>query len=257
MMHSRWINGNLAYWDAHQCRIIDAWGGTVHKFIDDFMHGMAIDDTTGKPTAFTLTADATFTLAFPASVTGGVVQVGTHTDDNDEAYLQFGTATAAPFVIGGAAGVANNKPLYFGCRAKAEQHADGGWFVGLAEEGASAANFMADASAVLADVDFVGFNILTATPTVWNLTWRKNGQAVQTVTSAATNADDYHIFEFWYDGATTVTFYVDGVANATVATTTAATFPGAEEMCPIIGVKTGEAVLKSIAVDWIRVVQFD
>ena len=71
--------------------------------------------------------------------------------------------------------------------------------------------------------------------------------AVQAITAIAVNASDWHTFEFFYDGVTTVRFYADGVLNATVATTTAATFPYAEEMAPIIGVKTGAAAAKSAA----------
>lgn len=256
MMHSRWINGNLAYWDTHQCRIIDAWGATVVKYLEHFV-GFQVDDTTANPIGWTLSGDtASGALTSPVSLTGGVINIATGGVDNNETYFQLGSATSAPFVIGGAAGIANTSPLYFGIRVKAIQHLENGVFVGLAEEGAAAANFLADDSGVIGDKDFVGFNMLTATPAAWNITWRKNGQAVQAVTSAAVNADDWHTFEFWYDGATTVTFWVDGVANATVATTTAATFPGAEEMSPILAIKTGAGAAKHIQVDWLRVVQF-
>ncbi len=260
MMHSRWINGNLAFWDTHLCRIIDAIGASVVKYINHFTH-MALDDTTRNPSEWKWISDtATDSITLPVSNAGGVMQLATGGVDNNETYLQLGGAacdTNAPFVIGGAAGIANNKPLYFGARVKPLEHADEAYFVGLAEEGAAAANFMADNSGVLADKDFVGFNTLTATPTAWNVTWKKNGQAVQAITGVVVNADDYHIFEFYYDGATTVTFWIDGVAHATVATTTAATFPGAEEMSPIFAVKTGEGTLKRLQVDWLRVVQFN
>ena len=260
MLHARWINGNLAYWDTHQCRIIDAYGATVCKYLNDFTH-FAADDTTRNPSEWLWASDtATDSVTLVASVTGGVMQLATGAGDNNETYIQLGSiasATNAPWVIGGAAGVANQKPLYCGARVKALEHADMGVFVGLAEEGAAAGNFLTDASGALADKDCVGFNILTATPAAWNITWRNAGQAVQAVTAVAVNADDWHIFEFYYDGATTVTFWVDGVAHATQATTTAATFPGAEEMAPILAVKTGEAVLKRIQIDWLRVVQFN
>jgi hypothetical protein len=258
MMHARWINGNLAYWDTHQCRIIDALGASVVKYLEDFV-SLPMDNTTHNPTQYTFSGDtANDSLTLPVSNTGGVAQIATGGVDNNETYFQLGAVnTHAPFVIAGAAGVANSKPLYFGARIKCLEHADEGVFVGLAEEGAAAGNFMADNSAVLADKDFCGFNILTATPAAWNITWRKNGQAVQTAANVVANADDWHVFEFWYDGATTVSFWVDGTLSATAATTTAATFPGAEEMSPIVGLKTGEAVAKNIQIDWLRVVQFN
>lgn len=260
MLHSRWINGNLAYWDTHQCRIIDAIGTSVVKYINHFTH-FAADDTTRNPTEWKWVSDtATDSVTLPVSSPGGVLQIATGAVDNNETYIQLGGATSAtnaPWVIGGAAGVANSKPVYFGARVKCTTHVDGGWFVGLAEEGSAAANFMADDSGVLADKDFVGFNILTASPAAWNITWRKNGQAVQAVTNVVANADDFHIFEFYYDGATTVTFWIDGTANATTATTTAATFPGAEEMAPILACKSGDGAAKLLQIDWLRIVQFN
>jgi hypothetical protein len=257
MMHARWINGNLAYWDTHMCRIIDAWGASVTKFLDHFVF-VPVDDTTANPVGWSFSGDtATGSLTSPVSLTGGVINLATGGVDNNETYFQLGSATSAPFVIGGAAGIANGYPVYFGIRVKALQHTENGVFVGLAEEGAAAGDFLANDSGVITDKDFVGFNMLTATPAAWNITWRKNGQAVQTTTAVAVNADDWHIFEFYYDGATTVTFWVDGTAHATVATTTAATFPGAEEMSPILAIKTGAGAAKHIQVDWLRVVQFN
>lgn len=221
------------------------------EYFNDFFT-MALDDTTANPTEWKLTGDHNTVTTFPASLTGGVLNVACGDTDNDETYLQLGQATTAPFVIT----TSSDKPLWFEARVKAVEHADEGIFIGLAEEGASAANFMADNSAALADKDLVGFNLLTASPTAWNTTWRKNGQAVVTnAGEAGTNADDWHVFGFYFDGESTVTFYADGVACATVATTSAATFASGEEMSPIIAVKTGEAVAKNVQIDYIRVVQ--
>lgn len=261
MLHSRWINGALAYWDTHQCRIIDAIGGSVVKYINHFV-AVPLDDTTRNPAEWRWVSDtATDAITLPVSVTGGVMMMATGATDEDETYLQLGgatSATAAPFIIAGAAGIANSKPLYFGIRVKAMEHTEEGVFVGLAGEGAiTGGNFLTDVSGVIADDDFIGFNILQATAAAWNITWRNAGQAVQAVTGVATNADDWHVFEFWYDGATTVTFFVDGTAHATTADTTAVTFPFNEEMGPVLALKTTAAFLKRIQVDWLRVVQFN
>ena len=75
MMHSRWINGNLAYWDTHQCRIIDAWGANVYKYLNHFV-GLPVDDTTANPTEWSFSGDtATGSLTSPASLTGGVINI--------------------------------------------------------------------------------------------------------------------------------------------------------------------------------------
>jgi hypothetical protein len=260
MLHSRWINGNLAYWDTHQCRIIDAVGASVVKYLNHFTHFSA-DDTTRNPTEWKWVSDtANDSVTLPVSSPGGVLQIATGAVDNNETYIQLGSATSAtnaPWIIAGAAGVANSKPLYFGARVKCTTHVDGAWFVGLAGEGAAAANFMVDNSGALVDDDIIGFGIVTGTPAAWDITWRNAGQAVQTVAAVAVNADDWHTFEFWYDGATTVTFWIDGTAHATTATTTAATFPFNEEMAPILACKSGDGAAKVLQIDWLNVVQFN
>jgi len=251
MLHSRWINGNLAYWDTHQCRIIDAVGASVVSYINHFV-SLPVDDGTAQPVDWVIFTDHDPGMSLPASNPGGVLKVDCGNTDNDEANCQLGTATNEPWVIT----TSNLKPLYFGIRVKAAEHADEGIFVGLMEPGKTA-DTLTDDSGVLIDADLIGFNILTATPAAWNATWKKAGQAVQAITGVAVNADDYHIFEFYFDGASTVTFWADGTAHATVATTSAATFPSAEEMTITLAIKTGQGTAKSMAIDWIRVVQFN
>jgi len=260
MLHSRYINGALAFWDTHQCRIIDAVGGNVTKYVNHFTH-MPLDDTTRNPAEWSWVSDtATDAITLPASLTGGVMNMATGAVAQNETYLQLGgaaCATNAPWIISGAAGVANTYPVYFGIRCKALQHASEAYFVGLAGEGAAAADFLTDATGAIADDDFVGFNTLQATPDAWNITWKHTGGAVQAVTAVAVNAADWHVFEFYYDGGTTVTFFVDGVANATTATTSAATFPHDAEMSPMLAVKTVGGAASSLQVDWLRVFQFN
>jgi|LSQX01.2.fsa_nt_gb hypothetical protein len=223
------------------------------EFFEDFLT-LPLDDTTRNPANAKWVSDTAADSITLPKVVGGVVNVATGGTDNNETYIQFGGAasiTAAPFKITDASG----KALWFEARVRALEHADEGVFVGLAEEGAAVANFLTDNSGAVADKDFIGFNILTATPAAWNTTWRKNGQAVVTNANVVANADDWHYFGFFFDGESTVTFYIDGVAHATTATTSAATFPSGELMAPIIAIKTGEAVAKNVQVDYIRVVQ--
>ena len=220
---------------------------------DDFM-SLALDDTTGNPSGFKWVSDsATGAITLP-KVAGGVVNIACGIVDNNETYIQLGGAgldTPAPFSITDL----SNKPLAFQVRAKALEHADVGIFVGLAEEGSAAANFLTDNSGVVADKDFVGFNILTATPAAWNVTWKKAGQAVQAVAAAAVNADDWHTFAFIFDGVHTVYFWIDGVLVSTQALSSAATFPSAQLLAPIFGLKTGEGVVKNLQVDYYKVWQ--
>ena len=122
MLHSRWINGNLAYWDTHQCRIIDAWGASVVKYINHFVSYAAgrHDPQPGRVEVGFRTR-RTDSVTLPISLTGRRVQIACGAVDNNETYMQLGGATSAtnaPWIIGGAAGIANTKPLYFGARVK-------------------------------------------------------------------------------------------------------------------------------------------
>jgi len=223
------------------------------QFFEDFLR-LQVDDTTIVPGDCLVASDHPTTALALQTLVGGVLQLSCGNTDLDESYVQWGQGAgilAAPFNITDASG----KPLFFEARVKALELADESYFIGLAEENCAAADFMTNNTGVLADKDLIGFNTLTATPTAWNATWKKAGQVVQAIVGVAVNAADWHKFSFWFDGLHTITFYIDGVANATVALSSAATFPSAQQMAPIIAIKTGEAVLKRLQIDYIRVVQ--
>jgi hypothetical protein len=219
------------------------------QYFDDFL--TFIRDANANPADGVYAATGNAQIVMPVANVGGVIQVKTTAGDNSYCFHQYGAlATTNPFVITDG----STKPLFFGCRVKAEQHADMGAFVGLAEEASAAAGFLVTDTMELVDKDFIGFRLIAATPTLWDFVYKKAGQVMQTLASVATNADDWHVFGFWYDGLHTVTPYADGVAK-TVNLTSGATFPSAQYMAPILAIKTGEAVLKSMLVDYVRVIQ--
>lgn len=223
------------------------------QFFDDFLT-FPIDDTTILPVHAKAVSDHGTTAFNLQTLAGGVLEVSCGDTDRDESYIEFGQGAgvlSAPFDMTDAGG----KPLFFSTRVKSLEILDTSIFIGLAEENAAAADFLTNDSGVLADKDLVGFNILTATPAAWNVTWKKAGQAVQIIAAAAVNAADWHIFSFWFDGLHTITFLIDGVPNATTALTSAGTVPSAQRLAPIIAIKTGEGVLKRVHSDYIRVIQ--
>lgn len=220
---------------------------------EDFL-SLPLDDTTGDPTNGKFISDTAANAITLVKAAAGVMSVACGGVDNNETYFQIGGAgsdTHAPFVIEDG----NEKPLWFEVYAKALEHADEGVFIGLAEEGAAAANFLADDTGVPGDKDFVGFRLKADAPDEWDVAWRLSGQAEQEVANVVENADDWHRFGFYFDGIHTVTFYVDRVAVGTAALTSAATFPSGELMAPLFAVKTGEGVAKSIQVDYIWIAQ--
>lgn len=222
------------------------------QYFEDFI-AVPVTATTLVPPAWTFTGDvANASMTFPISLMGGVANISVGATDEDESYYQLGSAvTVAPFCITDA----SEKMVFFEIRVKAMQHAAFACFVGLAEEGAAAADFLTDVTGVIADKDFIGFNVLLATPAAWNYTHRLAGQAVVTQAGVAVNADDWHRLGFYFDGASTVRLYIDGVLNATTYLTSAATFPSGQEMSPILALKSTAAGAKNIQVDYIKCVQ--
>jgi len=219
---------------------------------EDFL-AIPLDDTTANPTEWAYVSDtAAGAVTFPAGLVGGVVNLATGGVDNNETYIQYGLPTCEPFKITNA----SDKAVWFEARIKSLQHADEGVFIGLAEAGAiTGGNFLVDNTGVPADKDYIGFRYKCDASAEWDVAWKKAGQAEQEIAAAAVNADDWHTFGFYFDGESTVTFYIDRVASATVATTSAATFPSGEELSPVIAVKTGAGAARNIQVDYIRVVQ--
>lgn len=247
--------GASVWHNCPQIALLDPTVGWI--FYEDFL-ALPCDVTLHDPTGWTMQTDIApggGPMTFPVSFLGGVASVTTGgAADNDETYFQAGhSKTVAPFWMVDASA----RALFFECRVMAAQHLSNSIFVGLAEEGACAANFLSNDDGVIADKDFIGFNILDATPAAWNYTHRLSGQVVVTQVGVAVNADDWHRFGFYFDGLHTVRLYINGALNATTYLTSAATFPAGQEMSPMIAVKTGAVAgnAKIVKVDYFKVVQ--
>lgn len=222
-------------------------------FFEDFL-ALPLDDTTRNPLNAKVVSDTAADAVTMPKVAAGVMQLATGGVDNNESYVQFGgsaSAVCAPFAITDA----SSKPLWFEARVKPLEHADEGLFIGLAEEGASAANFLADNTGVPADKDYVGFRLKADASAEWDVAWKKNGQAEQEVANVVANADDWHLFSFLFDGVHTIYFYVDRSLVSTQALSSAATFPSGERLAPIVAIKTGEGTAKNVQVDYVKVFQ--
>lgn len=213
-------------------------------FFDDF-YSIALDDTTLKPTQYIGAFDANGAIGCSAADVGGALVLSTHTDANDGVSCTFGS----PSVIR-----RTGKKMWAEFRVKANAHANiAGAFIGLA--GATTYDFdtLTDTTGVLAETrELIGFRILAATPAAWQACWKTDGQTVGSVAACA-NADDYHTFGIYYDGVTTVSFYVDRVLLGTSVETDATAFATGGYFVPFACIKTVTAA-KSLYIDWIKCV---
>lgn len=219
----------------------------AHSFFDDF-GSIALDDTTLLPTQYVGVFDATGSIAC-GSTTGGVVNLTTHTDANDAVSLQLGLGRF-PIVTD------SGKKLWAEFRISTASAAAtiAGAFVGLASAGYDF-DILTDTTGVLAaSKNLLGFRIIAATPAAWQACWKTGSQTVGTV-AACVNAADYHTFGIYFDGKSTVTFYVDRVPLGTTVETDATAFPTGMVGTPFFAIKTVSGDAKVLSLDWVKVVQ--
>lgn len=193
--------------------------------------------------------DAGWTITSAAGTVGGWVVFAAATGSNNEAYHQMGeigTETYVEFVK------SSGVKTWVEFRINPNSVATAGNLVfGLAEEGSAAADFINDSGADIADKDFVGFALWEAEPDSAEQIYQTSGGAfvVNDSTLVTANATSYGIY---FDGDSTVSYYIGGTAVSTVLTT-ATGFPDGEELSPIIAIKNGAAD-RTVSLDWIKIV---
>ena len=234
-VHSQYNKGALVYWETHRCRWIDAIGSEVVKYIDDFID-LPVDDTTGDPTAWTMTvveAGAGNTTVTSANVAGGALLITTDANEDDGANLQLN---------GEAFKLSSGNPLYFGTRLKMSEATQSDLFIGLA---------ITDTDILGGVTDRIGFQKLDGET---GLKFLLEKDSTETLSSALhTVVADTNIFlEFFYDGASTVLVFVNGTQVAAPALTN---LPDDEELRVTIQFLAGSATAKTCTVDFIRCIQ--
>jgi hypothetical protein len=238
-------------------------GGDRLVFIsDDFLSYKGQETYTSAASdgvGYTTYIDNSNTIVGLADEVGGVIGLTTDATDNDEVWIQSGSATSVLGAISDTAG--SDFLTVFECRVKKASIANdvGAVFCGLAEEGCAAADSKADNTGVLADKDYIGFDVVHAAGATCNFVYRKAGQTAQTLIAGVHTfvADDFVKLGFIYDpsakASQRIKVFVNNVEQATYGTATniaAATFPDGEEMAALFGLKNGAATATEFAIDW-------
>ncbi len=222
---------------------------SLYQWTEDFMQ-LVIDDSSSDPLGWTVLVEDSGSAVLKTGEFGGVLYLVTDGTDNDQVGMQIGTdASGTVAEITDSSGL----ELWYECRVKPTISTECAVFIGLAEENV-ATDLIADGGAAsYADKDMIGFGLGTDANDEWDFVYRKASGLKVTNANVATNANDWHVFGFHFNGASVLTPYVDGTAITTVDTS-AATFPSGEELSPIVTIKTGTGATKGVNVDWIRVV---
>ncbi|MHA2345052.1 MAG: hypothetical protein ACXADW_24690, partial [Candidatus Hodarchaeales archaeon] len=195
--------------------------------------------------------DAGWTLTQAAGTLDGILTVTHVTGSNNEFYTQLGEL-GTETIIEYTKSSANESWIEFRFADTDITASAGNFFVGLAEEGSAAANFINDSGADIADKDVIGFVQWEANEdTVQVLYQTAGGAFVDTFAVAITTAE--MALQIYFDGDSTLTFYKDGTSLGTLLTT-ASLFPDGEELSPIIATKGG-AQDRVLNFNWIKTVQ--
>lgn len=205
------------------------------------------------------TGDVVTQLATDAN---GVLNLALAATDNNESWLQAGSAGSVMFIPKTKAN--GGTSILFEARVNMSTLV-GNMFVGLAEEASAAANFIADSAGTLADKDYIGFLVDEDAPTVARFVYRKSGGTATNISASAHTfvADTFVKLGFVIDMPDgnlnqRIKTFVNGedigayLTNTLYETT--ADFPTGEELHCIFGGKNNNAA-KIVRADWIRCAQ--
>jgi len=192
------------------------------------------------------------TFAAVAGQAQGVARILATGADNDEAYISSNNDKAG--IIKADA----TKNWWFEARVKLSQiTAEQGVFVGLAEETGVGADFMTDDTMAMKVLDSIGFQIVHAAAGAaqWQSMMQLSGGARAAVNATLVLGSTNYVKLGMKSVLGTVTFFVDGVADATTVLSSAANFPLDQVMEVVFATKTGKAAANSLDIDWWKVAQ--
>lgn len=229
-MHSKFVRGNLVYYDGQ--RWLDAVGPNVIKFSEHFVQTpfASADNMAGWTTTLVEAGASETTVALKGGADGGVLLITTDAAENDGANIQL---------QGEAFTFASAYPCYFGARLKVSDATQSDFLVGLC---------ITDTDLLGGMTDGIYFRKVDGSTTV-NAVLEKD--STETTGTALTCDTSFHTYEFYFDG-TNVDFYVDGTAITRLAVTN---LPNDEYLTPSLHFLAGEAVAKTMEVDWMRCIQ--
>lgn len=230
-LRSRHIGQNLVFYQGHYKRLIDAIGPDVYKFIEDFAISPLEDpDSPVGATVTLVEAGAGETTLTAPNEVGGALLITTDAAENDGANVQWSES----FEL-----TADQPAVYFGCRFKTGEALQSDILLGLC----------------ITDTDLLGgmthgvyFRKVDGSATLAFVT-EKASTETEDADVGTIVVDTYMTVEFYFENATVYAF-VDGALVATHTTN----IPNDEILAPSIQFLTGNAVVETLTIDWIRVI---
>lgn len=233
--HSKWVHGNLVYFDTYMHRWIDAIGHGVCKVVENFQYTpIANADAVSQWTTTLVEGGAgESTVALTAGAEGGALLITTDAAENDGVNMQ---------VKGEAFKLAANKPLYFGISLSVSEATQSDFLVGLAITTTDALGGVSDG---------VYFRKVDGSTTCSAVIEKNTTETTETALTVA--ASTTYVLEIVWDG-TAVDFFVDGVELTRLAQTN---IPDDEFLSPVIHYLAGAVGAKTMTVNWVRCIQIN
>jgi len=194
---------------------------------------------------------AGWTLTQAASTTAGVLTITAAASSNNEFSMQLGELATETFIEYTASSGLESWVEFRVSPTSVTTAA--GFFIGLAAETAAVTGFINNDGIDLGDFSLMGFMQYEADPDAICFIYGTAGGAIPVIdTLQAIVAGTYYSLGIYFDGATTITYYINGTSAGTVATT-ATGLPDTIELSPIVSIKQG-AGARVLNVDYIKMV---
>lgn len=226
---SKYVNGNIVYYDTYESRWVDAIGGQVRKWVLDFFKGAETADRT-------ITATGTSPVTNPVTAGDRLLITTENVDFAGDNIQWLGT----PFQL------ESGKPLYWGARISISDATQTDFLVGLASTDTTLTAASSTHAVAVTD-NGIYFSKIDGGTTIYATVEKATAESS---TVAGTMDTSKHWYEMVYDG-TTISTYFDGALVSLVA---AASVPTVV-MCPSINFRAGEAGIKTCLVEKFVVIQ--
>lgn len=237
-VHTTRISGNLAYWDTHRKRLVDAIGPDVVKDIIDFNGGEPhnASEIDLEWTVTRVEAGAGESTIAVIDGSGGICRITTDAAENDGINAQR---------IGEAYELTADQVLYVGFKGLTiNDVTQSDFFLGLC---------ITDTDILGGATDSIGFRKVDASADLTFVVEKDSTETVVTGLATLVDATDPGILEFYWDGPNnTLEVFVNGVSVATPAVTN---LPNNEALRLSWHFLTGEAVAQTMDLDKITVIQ--
>ena len=232
-VRSRYVNGQLAFYEGHRMRLVDAVGSSVYKYE---LRPDILGATTTDPRGWTTTVVEAGSGTTEWDVNNTAGRVGTITcaanEDDGGSYQLLGENIE----------LTSDQDVYVGAKLKINDVDQTDLFFGLAVTDTALLGGVADA---------VYFESVDGSASISTVTEKDSTETQND--SAGTLADDTDILlEFYFDGSSSsVYFFIDG----SLVNTHTANIPDDEALRLTIEFLTGEATANTCDVQFMRVIQ--